>query len=239
MRAAVIDSEVRVAVAEHRNIASANFNDPRCPFSNLALPGNRYQHVWLLALLSYSSSMAALEIELKFPAPADVFERIAAVQCVLQGSHLEQDHYYNAPDRDFAKTNEAFRIRVIDGKCAFTYKGPRQAGPAKTRREIELPIAGDLAVANSLVESLGYRPTAIVEKRRTVWTFSRGGFDLTISLDELAAIGTFVEVEIVTEEAMKTEAESVLMSVCKELKLQQPEPRSYLRMILETTPSRT
>src|SRR5439155_141896 len=55
-------------------------------------------------------------------------------------AHVETDHYYNAPDRDFGRTDEALRLRRIADENCLTYKGPRHPGPTKTRTEIELPL---------------------------------------------------------------------------------------------------
>ena len=52
-----------------------------------------------------------------------------------------EDIYLNHPARDFAETNEAFRIRRISDENRITYKGPRRSGPTKTREEIEIPFA--------------------------------------------------------------------------------------------------
>lgn len=175
--------------------------------------------------------MARLEIELKFAAPASLDP--AALGAAPRGAHRERDYYFNAPDRDFALTNEAFRIREIDGTCRFTYKGPRQAGLAKTREEIELPIAGSLDDAVRLVKALGYRFVAVVEKQRSEWALTRGGFELTLCEDDVTTVGRFVEVEIVADSAVKSDAEKVLLAVCGEMGLSTAEPRSYLRMLLE------
>src|SRR5438270_339039 len=112
------------------------------------------------------------EIEMKFPV-AD----FAAIETRLRqwnaraGEPLDEaDHYFNAPDRDFAKTDEAFRLRRIGTNNRITYKGPKQGGPAKTRTEVELAVESGPTAAEAfcrLVEHLGYRPVAVVRKRRT------------------------------------------------------------------------
>src|SRR5262245_39418921 len=145
---------------------------------------------------------AMLEIEMKFPvADFDVAEHaLAAWQARREPAIDEADDYFNAPDRDFARTDEAFRLRQIGERNLITYKGPKQAGPAKTRTEIEVPLEAGAKSADGfrqLVLKLGFRPTAVVRKRRTIWHFQRGGFDLQACLDEVAEIGRFVEVEIV------------------------------------------
>src|SRR5262245_27577811 len=110
-----------------------------------------------------------LEIEMKFP----VAHFLAVQACLRQWQATlapaieEDDHYFNAPDRDFAKTDEAFRIRRIGALHYITYKGPRQAGPSKTRTEIEIDLGDGPNVVEEweqLFTCLGYRPVAVVRK---------------------------------------------------------------------------
>src|SRR5437868_5185231 len=113
-----------------------------------------------------------LEIEMKFPVAdfGSIQQQLAAWQAKAQPAVEEADHYFNAPDRDFGKTDEAFRLRRIGTQNRVTYKGPKQGGPAKTRTEIEIGLeAGQTAAADfcRMVQQLGYRPTAVVKKRRT------------------------------------------------------------------------
>lgn len=182
--------------------------------------------------------MATLEIELKFrdPDAAVVEAKLQSWSAKPLGSRQEQDHYFNAPDRDFALTNEAFRIRRVGEQTCLTYKGRRESGPVKTRREIEVPLRDGEQVFRDLVElvmALGYRPVAVVEKHRCIWSVNRGDFTLSVSLDEVSALGLYAEIEIVTDETRRSEAESVVQRVAGELGLSHPEPRSYLRMLLE------
>lgn len=179
-----------------------------------------------------------LEIEMKFPVAdfqgieAKLREWGAEPQSPLQ----EADHYFNAPDRDFAKTDEAVRVRRIGTSNRITYKGPRQKGPAKTRTEIEVGLAEGTAAAEGfcrLLVCLGYRPTAVVRKVRIASRFPRGDFDLEVCLDEVEKVGRFVEVEIVASEEKLAAAQHVLQEVAGELGLSKSERRSYLEMLLE------
>ena len=182
-----------------------------------------------------------LEIEMKFPVAdfAAVQEQLHRWQAAQLPTISEADHYFNAPDRDFARTDEAFRLRRIGQSNRITYKGPKQAGPTRTRTEIEIALAEGTATAEAfcrLVEHLGYRPTAIVQKQRTCYDFVREGFSLQVCCDEVEPLGRFVEVEIVTEAAQKQRAQEILLEVVRELGLQHGEPRSYLEMILAKQP---
>lgn len=156
-------------------------------------------------------------------------------QAKVQPTIEEADHYFNAPDRDFARTDEAFRLRCVGEQNRVTYKGPKQAGPAKTRTEIEIAIEPGAQAAEQfrqLVQHLGYRLTAIVKKRRGCYDFERGGFALQLCCDEVETLGRFVEIEIVAEPAQKQRAEEILLEVARALGLPASERRSYLEMVL-------
>ncbi len=178
-----------------------------------------------------------LEIELKFRV-ADfdkVNARLARWNAADQPTIDEADHYFNAPDRDFGKTDEAFRLRIIGDENRITYKGPRQPGLAKTRAEIEIALASGAATAEQfrqLVQHLGYRATAVVRKRRTVSKFKQGEFSVEVCRDEVEGIGRFVEIEIVAEAGRREEAERALLEIARELNLHDSERRSYLHMVL-------
>ena len=180
-----------------------------------------------------------LEIEQKFRVldHAAVRAALARMGGESAGVVAEEDLYFNAPDRDFAATGEAFRLRRVGDVNVLTYKGPKRAGPVKTRPEIELTVAGGdagAATAAALLAGLGYRPVAVVRKDRA--TFGVLGFGeppVTVCLDTVERVGTFVEVEAVADEAMAEAAQAAVLTVAAELGLTDLEPRSYLRMLLE------
>ncbi len=181
---------------------------------------------------------AMLEIELKFP--VDDFHRIETQlkqwNATPLGAQDEADHYLNAPDRDFGQTDEALRLRRIGEKNFVTYKGPKIDKTTKTRTEIEIPLGDGDAVANDfirIVTLLGYKPVAVVRKKRTMSRITRGGFSLDVCLDKVIEVGTFVELEILAPEEQLDAARSVLHDIAAELGLKNSERRSYLQMLLE------
>jgi adenylate cyclase class 2 len=178
-----------------------------------------------------------LEIEAKYPL-ADHDSLAADLR--RKGANLietrgDADHYFNAPDRDFARTDEAFRLRRIGRKNYLTYKGPKIDAVTKTRKEIEVAIAeGDEAAAEmiQMVESLGYRPVAVVRKQRSVYEWLRDGFAMHFCLDDVEKVGRFAEIEIVAEESQYQKAKELLEKVAGELGFGASERRSYLEMFL-------
>jgi adenylate cyclase class 2 len=178
-----------------------------------------------------------LEIEQKFICSdfAAIERRLSERQARRGEEHIESDHYFNAPDRDFARTDEAFRLRRIDTANFLTYKGPKQPGTVKVRTELEIRLRdGDEAAEQfmQLLAHLGYRPVAIVRKQRRYYHLERGSFALIVCLDEVEQLGRFVEVEIVAPEEQAEAARTVLAETAAALSLTRLERRSYLNLLL-------
>jgi adenylate cyclase class 2 len=178
-----------------------------------------------------------LEIEMKFPVKdfGAVADRLKEWGAPAEPPRQEADHYFNAPDRDFAQTDEALRLRCIGPINRLTYKGPKESGVTKTRTEIEVPLAEGSAAAEDLrrlLVHLGYRPVAVVRKTRICYHLNREGFALEVTLDDVEQVGRFVEVEILAAEETKTAAQEVLLRIAAELQLTQSERRSYLELLL-------
>jgi len=178
------------------------------------------------------------EVEQKFPV-ADVAAlkaRLVALEATVSGRRGEIDRYYAHPARDFAVTDEALRIRRTDRANYITYKGPKVDTTTKTRREIELPLGpheGDVAAWEGLLEALGFTPVAEVAKRRRKAIVPWQGRRIEASLDDVVELGTFVELEIVTEEADVESAKAAIASLAEHLELSGSERKSYLELLLE------
>jgi adenylate cyclase class 2 len=178
-----------------------------------------------------------LEIEQKF-ARADfaaIERRLTEWGARLAEEHEEADHYFNAPDRDFAQTDEAFRLRRVGEKNFLTYKGPKQKATVKVRTELEVPlVGGDEAAAQyvRLLQHLGYRPVAVVRKRRRTFRLERDGLDVAVCLDEVEGLGRFAEVEVVAPDDRADAVRQTVERLAAELGLDEVERRSYLGMTL-------
>jgi adenylate cyclase class 2 len=178
-----------------------------------------------------------LEVEVKY-ARADftaVEARLREWGAREESPRTDADHYFNAPDRDFAVTDEALRLRRIGDRNLVTYKGPKRDAQTKTRTEIEVPIAsGDAAAADfaRLLTHLGYRPVAVVRKARRTFRLRRGGFDLEVTLDDVEGVGRFAELEIQAPEEQLDPARDVVLETAAELGLSANERRSYLELLL-------
>src|SRR5438105_3761633 len=131
-----------------------------------------------------------LEVEMKFRVGdfASFEAKLVSEGARETARRHDADHYFNAPDRDFAQTDEALRVRRIGQENYVTYKGPKRDLHTKTRTEIEVPLARGDEAANDfmrLLMSLGYRPVAVVRKERRIYQLERGGFAIEACCDEV------------------------------------------------------
>lgn len=110
----------------------------------------------------------------------------------------QKDVYFNAPDRDFAETDEALRIRSVNGAGEITYKGKRFDERSKTRPEFNSPADEDSMT--QILLALGYRISGKVEKTRNVFTFSDDAGEMIFCFDRIESLGDFLEIEIDLED---------------------------------------
>jgi adenylate cyclase class 2 len=85
-------------------------------------------------------------------------------------------------------------------------------------------------------ERLGFRAVAVVRKRRSEYHLEHEGRSMTVALDQAEGLGAFAEVETLVEtNSDLAEAQRAVLELAEQLGLVEVEPRSYLRMVLETS----
>ncbi|TET42112.1 MAG: class IV adenylate cyclase, partial [Dehalococcoidia bacterium] len=131
-----------------------------------------------------------IEIEVKVKADLKgVEERLIEEGADFVNEERQIDTYYNAPDRDFAETDEALRLRSVGRKNLLTYKGPRLNTASKSRREVTLSVTHE--PIEELLSSLGFSKFGQVIKLRRNYKLG----DISVSLDDVENLGTFMEIE--------------------------------------------
>lgn len=124
---------------------------------------------------------------------------LAATRRLLRGAGyqiharrvFESNIVFDFDDRRLRNKGELLRVRSAGREALVTYKGSSQAGPHKSREEIETS-AGDAAAIAEIFSRTGLRPVFRYEKYRT--EYSRRGSAGIITLDE-TPIGNFLEIE--------------------------------------------
>jgi adenylate cyclase class 2 len=158
------------------------------------------------------------EVEVKVRADHDaVRDSLESIGATHVGSVEQEDTYYDAPDRDFAQTDEALRIREersAGSRCngdgtttdtRLTYKGPLLDSDSKTRAEAETAVV-EPDELRTILDGLGYDPAATVSKQRERYTVD----GVTVTLDTVDGLGEFVEGELETDDDIDSARDRVL-----------------------------
>ncbi len=187
----------------------------------------------------------SFEVEVKFPVPNHdtVIAALTHIGLHPKLTEHQNDRYFNHPCRDFAKSDEALRIRHTtiehlqspsqSGTEHFelTYKGPKIDPLSKTRVEINTSIQNLDEVA-AVLGHLGFRTAGVVTKTRTIYDMD----DIEICIDIVEGLGVFVELESAaeTEEEVPT-VRDALLRLAEQIGLDTSTMirTSYLELILE------
>lgn len=195
-----------------------------------------------------------IEVELKFRVEdlPLIEKRLTAMEASAGPIESHQDLYFRHPCRDFVATREALRIRRVGitgddasgqtelaKETRVTYKGPLLPGNIKARRELEWslqPSDPDGHQLQELLGCLGFEAVTTVRKRRYSMSLVREQREVTIAMDDVENVGSFVEVEVIAVgEQDVGVAREIVSQLATELGLSDPEPRSYLSMVLAKT----
>jgi adenylate cyclase class 2 len=179
-----------------------------------------------------------VEVKYRLVDPRQLQRRLLERAAAEEPAIAQEDIYLSHPARDFAVTNEALRLRKIGEENRITYKGPRRAGPTKTRTEIEIsPSRGEHVFGQVMLlfQTLGFQPVASVRKRRTSFHLTDNEHHFEVTIDEAEGLGVFAEIEtIAASESDLAPAQAAVLALAAQLGLTEVEPRSYLRMVLDT-----
>ena len=149
----------------------------------------------------------------------------------------DADHYFNAPDRDFAVTDEAVRVRSIGEKNFVTYKGPKIDRDDEDATGDRSPVSRWRGCGRRLPPVAHPSPLSTCGRGQKDAT-SRGvhprqGSKCKSTLDEVDGVGRYAELEIVAPEDKADAAKAAVLAAAAELGLAQSERRSYLQLLLE------
>lgn len=148
-----------------------------------------------------------IEVERKRELPGSgkgVTARLAELGYREDGQFVEIDTYYSPQHTDYLVTIECLRVRQREGFAEITYKPASDEATHSATGVISKPETdvllrdGDQAdAANQLMTSIGMVKLVRVEKHRTIYR-SPECDHLTVAVDTVAGVGTFVETEVKT-----------------------------------------
>lgn len=139
------------------------------------------------------------EIEVKAKAPDldKLKEKLIALGCVLGEPVVQHDTIFTNFEGDFTAFmpgTSFLRIRESGGKAVFNLKQPQSNELDVIEHETEIQ---DSHAMLNILSLLGFKEAVRVHKTRIRTKYN----DLEICLDDVKDLGTFIEVEKITEEA--------------------------------------
>uniref|UniRef100_A0A7C4W2S0 Class IV adenylate cyclase n=1 Tax=Geoglobus ahangari TaxID=113653 RepID=A0A7C4W2S0_9EURY len=174
-----------------------------------------------------------MEVEAKFKVDnlSEIEERMGNAEFVIE--KVEEDAYFNHPCRDFRETDEALRIRRDIEGIKITYKGKKIDPETKTREEIKIKV-DDFDKAFKLFEKLGFTLAGWVKKKRKIYRYG----EALICLDHIEDLGSFVEIEIESDDVEK--AKEKIFEIAEKLGLSREKiiRASYLEMLRDVADTR-
>lgn len=176
--------------------------------------------------------MIEVEVKAKINNFEIMKEKLSKLNAIKVKREYQEDRYFNSPVKDFAKTDEALRIRKTlskDYKSLFiTYKGPKIDKNSKTREEIEMEIE-DEEKCSKIFKNLGFKEVRTVIKNRDYYKLN----NFEISLDDVKGLNPYMEIEITLEDNEDySEAQEDIFNLFEKLGITDGfERTSYLELL--------
>lgn len=155
--------------------------------------------------------------------------------CKFLNRYTQTDLYLSHPCKKFEMADEAFRIRYqidLENKSdiELTYKGPREKGPLKIRKEISLKLcdSDNLDQVLNIFSELGFQVAYTIYKIREDYDCDWS----KVSLDVVTDLGMFLEIEIKKVDELNKIDEFLKNIISKGLFIE-VERKTYLELLLE------
>lgn len=176
--------------------------------------------------------MIEVEVKAKIESFDIMRERLENLNAKKIKTEYQEDRYFNSPVKDFAKTDEALRIRKTKTetyeRLFITYKGPKIDSKSKTREEVEMEIE-DEHKCSKIFENLGFKEVRTVIKNREYYKID----NFEISLDNIKGLDPYMEIEITLEDDSDySEAQKSIFEMFEKLEITYGfERTSYLELL--------
>ena len=149
----------------------------------------------------------------------EITEKLVDLGATFEKEVFEVNYQHRGGELD--ERGATLRLRKIGDFTVLTYK-EKVSGDNGAKRKIEYETnVSDVEATENIIERLGYRLTAVYEKRRKYWRLGA----VEVVLDELP-FGLYMEIEG-TEEAIEKAAKKLGL---KEI---EHEPRGYPRLTIK------
>lgn len=176
--------------------------------------------------------MIEVEVKAKINSFDEIKEKLDQLGAKKIKIEHQEDRYFNSPVKDFAKTDEALRIRETKSEekhdLFITYKGPKIDNKSKTREEVEMKIE-DSDKCSKIFENLGFNEVRTVIKDREYFRIDK----FEISLDDVKGLEPYMEIEVALEDGEDyTKAQEEIFELFAKLGITDGfERTSYLELL--------
>jgi adenylate cyclase class 2 len=172
--------------------------------------------------------MIEVEVKARIRGFEEMEKRLEMLGAEQTKTEFQKDIYFASPVADFAKTDEALRIRTTDSGVFITYKGPKLNEKAKTRKEVEMRVESEEKLQDILTE-IGFSPVRTVSKSRKYYEYK----NFEISLDDVEGLPPYMEIEIaLDDESDYSEAQEKIFALFAELGITEGfERTSYMELL--------
>jgi adenylate cyclase class 2 len=135
-----------------------------------------------------------IEAKIKVENLDEFIVKLEQLGAEFQKKVVQKDTFFDEPEGRLLHDDCGLRLRAqsegANSRGSLCFKGARQEGQYKRRREIEFEV-GDIAEAQELLKALGFVCTMVVEKHRQVYRLH----DCEVCLDRVSGLGDFIEIE--------------------------------------------
>ena len=172
--------------------------------------------------------MIEVEVKAKINSFKEMESKLEKLGAIKSKKEFQEDIYFASPIVDFAKTDEALRIRTTNNNTFITYKGPKLNENAKTRKEVEMTIEST-GKAKDIFTEIGFKEVRTVKKNRQYYQYK----DFEISLDDVEGLNPYMEIEISLEDNQDyNDAQNKIFELFKKLGIEDGfERTSYLELL--------
>lgn len=160
-----------------------------------------------------------IEVELKFPLynHEELIKQLNSIAESKMKEDYQRDTYYIPPHKNFLEKkpiSEWLRIRETKNKSTVNYKNWHNSEDKKAVScdEFETSLK-DAAVLKNIFKNLDFKEIIVVEKNRKTWMYKNA----KISVDNVAGLGYFIEIEAKENFSDINEAKKHIHSILSEL----------------------
>ncbi|MEM4576890.1 MAG: class IV adenylate cyclase [Candidatus Nezhaarchaeales archaeon] len=175
-----------------------------------------------------------IEVEAKVPVSERekqlILEKLRRINS-MEKAYEEEDLFFISINDPSFGNNKTLKLRKSNGRTKLIFKTKRAGDGFKENLEIEVEVKEkDTGNLVQLLNLLGFKESLVIRKRRLSFCFDH----YTINVDDVEGLGSFVEIEILTDESEVERARNEISKILSVLGISEKEIilKSYAEMMV-------